>query len=68
MYSVMASNASSSCLTSTKGALDRETLPWIKDNMMESLQAERLVVILNDFIDGATTDTAGELSQRRLAL
>jgi len=68
VYSVMASNASTSCLTATKGALDRETLPWIRDNVMERLQAEKLVIVMNDFIDGATTDTAVELSQRRLAL
>jgi hypothetical protein len=68
VYSVMASNASTSCLTATKGALDCETLPWIRDNVMERLQAERLMVIMNDFIDGATTDTAVELSRKRLAL
>jgi hypothetical protein len=68
VYSVMASNASTSCLTSTKGALDRETLPWIRNNVMDRLQAERLLVVMNDFIDGATTDTVVELSRRRLAL
>lgn len=68
VYSVMTSSTSTSCLTSTKGALDRETLPWIRNNVMEKLQAERLVVLMNDFIDGATTDTAVELSRQRLAL
>lgn len=68
VYSVMASSASTSCLTATKGALDRETLPWIRENVVERLQAERLVVVMNDFIDGATTDMAVELSRRRLAL
>lgn len=68
VHSVVASNASASCLTSTKGALDRQTLPWIRENLMERLQAERLVVIMNDFIDGATTDTAVEMSRARLAL
>jgi hypothetical protein len=68
VHSVMASNASTSCLTSTKGALDRQTLPWIRENLLERLQAERLVVVMNDFIDGATTDTAVELSRTRLAL
>jgi hypothetical protein len=68
VYSVMASNASTSCLTSTKGALDRETLPWIRNNVMERLQAEKLLVVMNDFIDGATTDTVVESSRRRLAL
>jgi hypothetical protein len=68
VHSVMASDASTSCLTSTKGNLDRQTLPWIRENLMERLQAERLVVIMNDFIDGATTDTSVELSRRRLAL
>jgi hypothetical protein len=65
---VMAAHASMSCLTSTKGILDRRTLPRIRETALERLQAERMVVIMNDFIDGATTDTAVEWSGRRLAL
>jgi hypothetical protein len=68
LYSVVASNASTSCLTATKGMLDPQTLPWIRQNALERLQAERIIVIMNDFIDGATTDTAVELSRKRLAM
>ena len=65
-YSVMSANAATSCLTSTKGALDMQTLPWIRKNALDRLQADRLLVMLNDFIDGATTDTSIELSRQRL--
>ena len=65
VYSVLSANAASSCLTSTKGALDMQTLPWIRANALNRLQAEKTIVILNDFIDGATTDTSIELSRRR---
>ena len=68
VYSVLSANAASSCLTSTKGALDMQTLPWIKANALDKLQAERTIVIMNDFIDGATTDTSIELSRRRLGV
>lgn len=66
VYSVISSNAATSCLTSTKGALDMKTLPWIRKNALDRLQADKTIVILNDFIDGATTDTSIELSRRRL--
>ena len=66
VYSVMSSNASNSPLTSTKGNLDTQTLPWIRANALQRLQADRLIVIMNDFIDGATTDTSIELSRQRL--
>ncbi|RAK71680.1 PLC-like phosphodiesterase [Aspergillus fijiensis CBS 313.89] len=68
IYSVVEAGAVSSCLTSTKAALDTRTLPWIRENALERLQAERTIVIMNDFIDGATTDTSILLSKQRLAL
>ena len=66
VYSIMSSNASNSPLTSTKGNLDRQTLPWIRANALQRLQADKLIVIMNDFIDGATTDTSIGLSRQRL--
>ena len=66
VYSIMSANASNSCLTSTKGMLDMKTLPWIRANTLQRLQAEKLIVIMNDFIDGATADTSIELSKQRL--
>ena len=68
VYSVVSANAASSCLTSTKGALDMQTLPWIRANTLDRLQAEKTIVIMNDFIDGATTDTSIELSRKRLGV
>ena len=68
LYSVVSANAATSCLTSTKAALDMRTLPWIRKNALDRLQAERTIVIMNDFLEGATTDTAIELSRRRLAI
>lgn len=68
LYSVLASNTATSCLTSTKADLDRQTLPWIRSNANERLQSrERLLVVMNDFIDGATCETGIELSRGRLA-
>ena len=66
VYSVLSANAATSCLTSTKAALDMRTLPWIREKALERLRAEKTVVVMNDFIDGATTDTSIELSRRRL--
>jgi hypothetical protein len=68
VYSVLSSNAATSCLTSTKAMLDRTTLPWIRENALERLKADKTIVIMNDFIDGATTDTSIELSRRRLQM
>ncbi|KAF8936459.1 PLC-like phosphodiesterase [Dissophora ornata] len=68
VYSVMSAHAATSCLTSTKAALDTQTLPWIRKNALDRLQAEKTIVIMNDFIDGATTDTSILLSKKRLAL
>lgn len=65
VYSVLSANAASSCLTSTKGALDMQTLPWVRANALDRLKADKTIVIMNDFIDGATTDTSIELSRKR---
>jgi hypothetical protein len=68
VYSVMKAHAATSCLTSTKAHLDTQTLPWIRANALQRLQAEKTIVVMNDFIDGATTDTSIELSRQRLAV
>lgn len=68
VYSVLASNADTSCLTSTKAALDMQTLPWIRDNALDRLKAEKTLVLMNDFLDGATTDIMLELNRKRLSL
>jgi hypothetical protein len=66
VYSVLTTDAATSCLTATKALLDRLILPWIRDNALARLQAEKTVVIMNDFIDGATADLAIKLSKQRL--
>ncbi|KAG0259914.1 hypothetical protein BGZ95_004548 [Linnemannia exigua] len=66
VYSVLSAHAATSCLTSTKAHLDAQTLPWIRKNALDRLQADKTIVVMNDFIDGATTDTAIQLSRRRL--
>ncbi|KAF9351282.1 hypothetical protein BGX26_010672 [Mortierella sp. AD094] len=66
VYSVLSSQAATSCLTSTKANLDTQTLPWIRKNALDRLRAEKTIVIMNDFIDGATTDTSIMLSKQRL--
>lgn len=66
LHSVFAPHAASSSLTSTKAAFDIRTLPWIRENAAQRLKAEKLLVIMNDFIDGATCDTGIALSKERL--
>jgi len=65
-YSVLAANAASSCILATKPMCDSKTLPWIKENGGR-LHPDQLVVIMNDFVDGATADIAVEWSRKRLA-
>lgn len=65
VYSVLAANADSSCLMATKPICDSKTLPWIKDNAGR-LSGDELVVVMNDFLDGATADVAIEWSRKRL--
>lgn len=51
----------------TKASFDIQTLPWILSNALNNLRAEQNIVIMNDFIDGATTYTAYQLSHQRFA-
>lgn len=66
VYSVLAANASSSCLLATKPICDSKTLPWIVANAGR-LDANELVVAMNDFFDGATADVCIDWSKKRLA-
>lgn len=65
-YSVLSANASSSCLLATKPICDAKTLPWIAANA-GALDPNQLVVVMNDFFDGATADVAIDWSRKRLA-
>ncbi|KAH8687903.1 PLC-like phosphodiesterase [Tricladium varicosporioides] len=65
VYSVLAADASSSCLLATKPICDWKTLPWIKNNAGRLVDGQ-LVVAMNDFFDGATADVCIDWSRRRL--
>jgi hypothetical protein len=66
VYSVLAANADNSCMLATKAVCDNQTLPWIVGNGGR-LEANELVVVMNDFFDGATADVGVEWSRKRLA-
>ncbi|EFX06649.1 phospholipase c [Grosmannia clavigera kw1407] len=65
-YSVLSASASTSCLLATKALVDSKALPWVRDNTARTCGDDTLVVIMNDFFDGATADVAVELSRQRL--
>lgn len=67
-YSVLSCNASNSPLAATKAICDQDTLPWCRNNVLKNLGAEKAVVIMSDFFDGGTADTAISLSEQRLAV
>jgi hypothetical protein len=66
IYSALSADVSNSCLMATKPICDSKTLPWIRQNALDRLQADQLVLIMNDFFDAATTDVGVDLSNRRL--
>lgn len=65
-YSVLSASASTSCLLATKALVDAKALPWVRDNAVRACGDDTLVVVMNDFFDGATADVAVELSRQRL--
>lgn len=65
-YSATASNAATSVLMATKAICDTKTLRWIKQNAASRLDSKKSLVIMNDWLDGATCDVAIELSKQRL--
>ncbi|AEO70625.1 1a08f054-4b4c-4d59-a3db-19cf3f7fa826 [Thermothielavioides terrestris] len=67
VYSVLEASATTSCLLATKGICDSKTLPWCRDNVLRTCELDQLVVMMNDWIDGATADVAVNLSRERLA-
>lgn len=66
VYSVLEASASNSCLLATKPICDSKTLPWVRDHALEACGRNDLVVVMNDFLDGATADVAIGLSRQRL--
>lgn len=65
-YSVLTANVSTSPLLATKPVCDGKTLPWIRNKALDSLKGDKLVVVMNDFFDGATADVTIGLSGRKL--
>jgi hypothetical protein len=66
VYSVLEASVTTSCLLATKGLCDSKTLPWCRDNVLRTCELDQLVVMMNDWIDGATADVAVQLSRQRL--
>jgi hypothetical protein len=66
VHSALTAGTSNSCLMATKPICDSKTLPWIRNNLLGKLQGDQLMLVMNDFIDGATVDVAVDLSRRRL--
>ncbi|KAF2197509.1 PLC-like phosphodiesterase [Delitschia confertaspora ATCC 74209] len=67
VYSVLSSDASTSPILATKPICDAKILPLLKGNLGGKLaESEGVVVVLNDFFDGATSDCAIELCKNRL--
>lgn len=54
----LSSSQTASPLMSTKALFDSQTLPWVMQHGAANLQADKLVVLLNDFIENATADVA----------
>lgn len=52
-------------MLATKAVCDGSTLPWIVQNGGR-LDGNELVVMMNDFFDGATADVGVEWSRKRL--
>ena len=66
VYSAAFANSSTSPLLCTKPICDQETLPWLQGNLPGNMSKTELMIIMNDFFDGATADVAITLSQKLL--
>ncbi|KAJ4297362.1 hypothetical protein N0V88_004280 [Collariella sp. IMI 366227] len=66
IFSVLEASVTTSCLLATKGICDSKILPWCRDNVLKTCELDRLVVMMNDWIDGGTSDVAVQLSRQRL--
>ncbi|GAB1310653.1 PLC-like phosphodiesterase [Madurella fahalii] len=67
VYSATGCSVTASCSMATKGVCDSKTLPWCRDNVLRTCPLGQLVLMTNDWIDGATADIAVNLSRQRLA-
>nr|CDP22854.1 Putative phosphatidylinositol-specific phospholipase C [Podospora anserina S mat+] len=67
LHSIKDAGVTTSVLLATKGLCDHKTLPWCRDNVVDRCELGKTVVLMNDWLDGATVDVAVGLSRRRLA-
>lgn len=65
-YSALTASASTMALMSTKGMCDHIMLPWARDNVLSRCRIDQLLCLMNDFLEGGTTDVAVTLSKKRL--
>jgi hypothetical protein len=67
IYSVLSSDASTSPILATKPVCDAKILPALRGDVGRRLGgSEGVVVVLNDFLDGATVDVAMQMCRDRL--
>lgn len=62
VYDVTNANSATSSLLCTKSICDTATLPWLQQNVFPKMPTTVLQAIMNDFFDGATSETAIQLS------
>ncbi|MES2444345.1 MAG: hypothetical protein V4574_16070 [Pseudomonadota bacterium] len=55
----------SSVLMATKAVMDAGTIPWLRENAAKTVPPDHLLVLLNDFIDNCTVETAAMLTRQR---
>jgi hypothetical protein len=65
-FSAIAATASNSWLLATKAICDSKTMPWVRDHALAKLTRDQLLVVMDDFVDGAVSDVARDLSVQRL--
>ena len=65
-YSVATTDVSSMVLMATKPICDSILLPWARDNIAKRCRGDQLVIMMDDFLDGAVTDVVIGLCKQRL--
>lgn len=66
VMSVLEAGTTTSCILAAKAISDSKTLPWCRDNVLQTCGTDLMVALMNDFLDGATADVAVQLSRQRL--
>jgi hypothetical protein len=65
-YSIATADVSSMVLMGTKPMCDSILLPWARDNIAGRCKGDQLVILMDDFLDGAVTDVVVGLCRQRL--